>query len=300
MDLDSLRFEYFRLGMSYFISGRFAQNANLLPVTGNLFHHAIEMFLKAFRAGTRAIGMPSQGRALIPCGGHAPCSHDGTKEPHNLIEKHRAHSRPAPRIHSAATCRGEARWRPAGRAGNCWHRITDGGFWAAAANAEPGVGDPRFAFHRGGSRWGRSATRLEHRVYRTVDRRIRLASQKPSTRGVAAVSALTPMARLEVASVVLVYRRFRNCPTRLKALKRRSARAGGPPLRAHLFMIDVRELVAKQGFERVDVRYKTRPRKPSIRSGDARRPSSDAYLATARSSESCALAPTFLSRRTFA
>jgi hypothetical protein len=114
---------------------------------------------------------------VSPCGGHAPCSHDGRKEPPNLIEKHRAHSRPAPRIHSAATRRAEAHWRPAGRASHCWHRITSGGFWAAAANEEPGIGNPRFAVHRGGSRRGRSAARLEHRVYRTVDRRIRVASQ---------------------------------------------------------------------------------------------------------------------------
>jgi hypothetical protein len=144
----------------------------------------------------------SQRRALIPCCGHAPCSQEATKEPHNLVEKHRAHSRTAPRIPSAATCRAEARWRPAGPAGNCWHRIVAGGFWAAAANEEPGFGDPRFVVHRAGSRGGRRAARLEHRAYRTVDRRLRLASQTPSTRGVADVSALTPMARLEVASFV--------------------------------------------------------------------------------------------------
>jgi hypothetical protein len=46
MDPDQLRFEYFRLGTSYYISGRFAHYAHALPVSGNLLHHAIEMFLK--------------------------------------------------------------------------------------------------------------------------------------------------------------------------------------------------------------------------------------------------------------
>jgi hypothetical protein len=46
MDPDSVRFEYFRLGTSYYVSGRFAHYANEVPVVGNLFHHAVEMLLK--------------------------------------------------------------------------------------------------------------------------------------------------------------------------------------------------------------------------------------------------------------
>ena len=53
MDPDLVRFEYFRLGTSYYVSGRFAHYADAVPVAGNLLHHAIEMFLKGclVRAG---------------------------------------------------------------------------------------------------------------------------------------------------------------------------------------------------------------------------------------------------------
>jgi len=34
-------------GFQYYIVARCGVRAHLLPVTGNLFHHAIEMFLKA-------------------------------------------------------------------------------------------------------------------------------------------------------------------------------------------------------------------------------------------------------------
>ncbi len=46
MDPVSMRLEYFRLGTSYYVSGRFAHYANEVPVAGNLFHHAVEMLLK--------------------------------------------------------------------------------------------------------------------------------------------------------------------------------------------------------------------------------------------------------------
>ena len=35
------------LGLQYFVAGRFAANAELVPVSGNLLHHAVEMLLKA-------------------------------------------------------------------------------------------------------------------------------------------------------------------------------------------------------------------------------------------------------------
>jgi hypothetical protein len=38
--------EFFRLGSQYYIAGRYAVSAGLVPVAGNLLHHAIEMFLK--------------------------------------------------------------------------------------------------------------------------------------------------------------------------------------------------------------------------------------------------------------
>jgi hypothetical protein len=55
MALDSsvaarLKYSYSRLGFEYYLSGRFAFLASKLPmtVTGNLFHHAVEMFLKGY------------------------------------------------------------------------------------------------------------------------------------------------------------------------------------------------------------------------------------------------------------
>jgi hypothetical protein len=44
---DHLRIEYFRTALHYYILGRYATTAKLLPIPGNLVHHAIEFFLKA-------------------------------------------------------------------------------------------------------------------------------------------------------------------------------------------------------------------------------------------------------------
>ncbi len=38
--------EYLRIGVQYYISGRFANLCSLSPVAGNLFHHGIEMLIK--------------------------------------------------------------------------------------------------------------------------------------------------------------------------------------------------------------------------------------------------------------
>ena len=43
---------FLRLGFDYYVAARFAARAGLLPVSGNLFHHAIEMFLKAWLSRT--------------------------------------------------------------------------------------------------------------------------------------------------------------------------------------------------------------------------------------------------------
>jgi hypothetical protein len=40
------RVEFFRLGVDYYVAGRFAAFSRLFPVAANLLHHAIEMFLK--------------------------------------------------------------------------------------------------------------------------------------------------------------------------------------------------------------------------------------------------------------
>jgi len=42
-----LREHFFDLGMQYYLVGRFAAFSSLTPVTGNLFHHAIEMLMKS-------------------------------------------------------------------------------------------------------------------------------------------------------------------------------------------------------------------------------------------------------------
>jgi hypothetical protein len=47
-----------RLGLEYYVTGRFAVAARLVPVSANLLHHGIEMLLKAaivLRAGVRGL-----------------------------------------------------------------------------------------------------------------------------------------------------------------------------------------------------------------------------------------------------
>lgn len=41
-----MRFEYFNYATGYYATGRFALYAGAQPLAGNLFHHAVEMFLK--------------------------------------------------------------------------------------------------------------------------------------------------------------------------------------------------------------------------------------------------------------
>jgi len=43
------------LATQYYISGRLAAKCFLVPVYGNLLHHAVEMFLKAVLVGTLSI-----------------------------------------------------------------------------------------------------------------------------------------------------------------------------------------------------------------------------------------------------
>jgi len=45
-DKDALRVRYFEAGLQYYVLARFAAITGFLPVSGNLFHHAVEMFLK--------------------------------------------------------------------------------------------------------------------------------------------------------------------------------------------------------------------------------------------------------------
>jgi hypothetical protein len=39
-------FHFFTLGIQYYVAGRQAALAGLMPITGNLFHHSVEMLLK--------------------------------------------------------------------------------------------------------------------------------------------------------------------------------------------------------------------------------------------------------------
>ena len=43
---------FVQLGFQYYVSGRFAARGGLMPVSGNLFHHAVEMLLKGHLATT--------------------------------------------------------------------------------------------------------------------------------------------------------------------------------------------------------------------------------------------------------
>jgi hypothetical protein len=47
--------EFFKIGCQYYIAARFAAFAWFHPVVGNLFHHAIEMYLKGALSKTRGL-----------------------------------------------------------------------------------------------------------------------------------------------------------------------------------------------------------------------------------------------------
>jgi hypothetical protein len=52
---DRAQVEFFRLGVHYYVVGRFAALTGLFPMAGNLLHHAAEMFLKG--AVVRLVGL---------------------------------------------------------------------------------------------------------------------------------------------------------------------------------------------------------------------------------------------------
>jgi hypothetical protein len=45
-ETEMVRVKFFDFAFQYYVAGRFAVSAGLVPVAGNLFHHGIEMFLK--------------------------------------------------------------------------------------------------------------------------------------------------------------------------------------------------------------------------------------------------------------
>lgn len=44
---EAMEYNFLKFGVQYYVAARSAVLAGLLPVSGNLYHHAIEMFLKA-------------------------------------------------------------------------------------------------------------------------------------------------------------------------------------------------------------------------------------------------------------
>jgi|SRR5271165_3969791 len=56
------RISFFGLGWQYYIAGRYSVFAGLIPVAGNILHHAVEMFLKGGLA-TKGDVMPAQAAA---------------------------------------------------------------------------------------------------------------------------------------------------------------------------------------------------------------------------------------------
>jgi hypothetical protein len=49
--------EFFKTAGQYYVGGRFAAFAGFIPITGNLLHHAVEMFLKG--------GLSKNGSSLV-------------------------------------------------------------------------------------------------------------------------------------------------------------------------------------------------------------------------------------------
>jgi hypothetical protein len=48
-------YHLFKIGMQYYIAGRAAAQGQLIPVAGNLIHHAVEMLLKGELSKTRSL-----------------------------------------------------------------------------------------------------------------------------------------------------------------------------------------------------------------------------------------------------
>lgn len=53
---DDIRLQFAQLAMQYYIAGRAAAIQQLIPVLGNLLHHAVELSVKAGLAGNLSIG----------------------------------------------------------------------------------------------------------------------------------------------------------------------------------------------------------------------------------------------------
>jgi hypothetical protein len=64
-DAEHKKSAYFDLGVQYYLAGRWAAFAQLNPVFGNLFHHAIEMFIKGSLARLDTAALKRLGHQLV-------------------------------------------------------------------------------------------------------------------------------------------------------------------------------------------------------------------------------------------
>lgn len=76
------------LGFQYYTAGRLAFLTQLTPITGNLFHHAIEMQIKARLSQTHTLEELSKKRSAIVCSRYGMRSRPSfrTKSLMNLIQ----------------------------------------------------------------------------------------------------------------------------------------------------------------------------------------------------------------------
>ncbi len=65
---ESFRYNFLNIATQYYVAARLAARAMLIPVHGNLFHHAVEMYLKGALVGTLPVAQMKQ----------RPYSHDLT------------------------------------------------------------------------------------------------------------------------------------------------------------------------------------------------------------------------------
>ena len=59
---DRYRVQAFDLGLQYLVAGRFGAASSLMPVSANLLHHAVEMFLKGCLVGRVGLENLPRGR----------------------------------------------------------------------------------------------------------------------------------------------------------------------------------------------------------------------------------------------
>ena len=64
--MEAARSEFFSTGTQYYIAGRYAVIVGLIPVAGNLLHHAVELFLKGGLAASMEL------KELKELGHHLP------------------------------------------------------------------------------------------------------------------------------------------------------------------------------------------------------------------------------------